>query len=425
MKMKRLFVDVETTGIDSRIHTIHQLAGCLEIDGDVVENFDWKIKPYEGCVINPRALEVSHITVEDIMNYPPEDEGYFEFKNMLGRHISVFNKEEKFFIIGYNVKFDTDMLYQMFIRNDDMYFYSLCWGNVIDVMSLASDILADIRHEMPDFTLFTVAKQMGIIVDESKLHDAGYDIEITRALYYKCTEWKLNKIVSKSNLKALDECDDELQAFENKFQLSENPIVFNKYNVKIPAKSIANLFGNKNTNYGELSHPTKDVCDGISEDEFQAALKDVEEYQEDIVKPFDLFSEDRKFILNQIKIQNPLASEFLKKTEVFTPVIPVTDLKTKLEEIKNPQKKMVKINTFDFKINFGKHSNRTIEDIIDIDPGYILWLNDNHIRDIFVSDEIMNLALRAKHKQDNSTPIRFGNNFQQIGNDPDDGDLPF
>ena len=423
--MKRLFVDVETTGIDSRIHTIHQLAGCLEIDGDVVENFDWKIKPYEGCVINPRALEVSHITVEDIMNYPPEDEGYFEFKNMLGRHISVFNKEEKFFIIGYNVKFDTDMLYQMFIRNDDMYFYSLCWGNVIDVMSLASDILADIRHEMPDFTLFTVAKQMGIIVDEAKLHDAGYDIEITRALYYKCTEWKLNNIVLKSDLKSLDECEDELQAFENKFQLSENFIRFNT-NVKCPVKTISDLLvPTKPMEKAIYPGACVDVCDGISEDEFQAALKDVEECQEDIEKNFDLFSEDRQIYSESNKIQNPLTSEFLKKTEVFTPVIPVTDLKTKLEEIKNPQKKMVKINTFDFKINFGKHSNRTIEDIIDIDPGYILWLNDNHIRDIFVSDEIMNLALRAKHKQDNSTPIRFGNNFQQRGNDPDDGDLPF
>jgi DNA polymerase-3 subunit epsilon len=38
---------------------------------------------------------------------------------------------------------------------------------------------------MSDFKLKTVCRHAGISVDESKIHDAIYDIEITRALYKK------------------------------------------------------------------------------------------------------------------------------------------------------------------------------------------------------------------------------------------------
>ncbi len=188
--MKRLFVDVETTGTDSKINCIHQLSGCIEINGKISEGFDYKIRPFEGCVINDKALEVSGKTVDDLKLYPPEMESYFEFKNMLARYINEFDATQKFFVIGYNVKFDVEFINAMFIRNEDLFFYSLCWGNVIDVMSLTSDILAPIRHLMPDFKLNTVAKQMGINVDETRLHDAEYDIEITRELFYICTQQK-------------------------------------------------------------------------------------------------------------------------------------------------------------------------------------------------------------------------------------------
>jgi DNA polymerase-3 subunit epsilon len=38
---------------------------------------------------------------------------------------------------------------------------------------------------MSDFKLRSVAKQVGIEVDESKLHDAQYDIELTYQIYLK------------------------------------------------------------------------------------------------------------------------------------------------------------------------------------------------------------------------------------------------
>jgi DNA polymerase-3 subunit epsilon len=36
---------------------------------------------------------------------------------------------------------------------------------------------------MKDFKLMTVAQEVGLVVDESRLHDANYDIELTRGVY--------------------------------------------------------------------------------------------------------------------------------------------------------------------------------------------------------------------------------------------------
>jgi DNA polymerase-3 subunit epsilon len=50
-------------------------------------------------------------------------------------------------------------------------------------MVLASEYLLEKRVAMENFKLMTVARAVGIEIDESKLHDAQYDIELTRTIY--------------------------------------------------------------------------------------------------------------------------------------------------------------------------------------------------------------------------------------------------
>jgi DNA polymerase-3 subunit epsilon len=50
-------------------------------------------------------------------------------------------------------------------------------------MVLASEHLAEMRVGMENFKLMTTARALGIEIDESKLHDAEYDIELTRNIY--------------------------------------------------------------------------------------------------------------------------------------------------------------------------------------------------------------------------------------------------
>lgn len=191
MELKRLFLDLETTGTDDKIHGVHQISGQIEIKGVVVESFDFKCKPFEGAIIEREALEINgkyyEEELEKIMSYPDESIIYKEIDLIITRYINKFDKKDKFMIIGYNVKFDIQFLYQLYLRNDNKYLFSLIWGNYIDVMSLASEKLETIRPYMENFKLVTVAKTIGIQLEEEKLHDSLYDIEITRLMFYKIT----------------------------------------------------------------------------------------------------------------------------------------------------------------------------------------------------------------------------------------------
>ena len=50
-------------------------------------------------------------------------------------------------------------------------------------MVLASAYLMDRRAEMENFKLSTVAKFLGVSVADDALHNAMYDIELTRSVY--------------------------------------------------------------------------------------------------------------------------------------------------------------------------------------------------------------------------------------------------
>ncbi len=119
------------------------------------------------------------------MEYPPEEEGYSNIFNLICKYTEQFSKQDKFTFVGYNVKFDIDMLYSLFIRNNNKFMFGLFWGNPLEIMSLATLKFEKIRHLMPNFKLITVAKTAGLDIEDDKLHDAMYDIIVTRDLLLK------------------------------------------------------------------------------------------------------------------------------------------------------------------------------------------------------------------------------------------------
>jgi DNA polymerase-3 subunit epsilon len=181
---KLFFYDLETTGLSSYTHAIHQISGMIVIDGEIKERFDFKVKPHDKALIIEAALKVGNVTEQQIMSYPEMTIVYKELIDMLSGYVSKFDKKDKFHLVGYNNStFDNPFFRQFFTLNNDKYFGSYFWSDCIDVMVLASNKLKDRRHEMEDFKLKTVAKFLGIEVDESKLHEAGYDIELTKGIY--------------------------------------------------------------------------------------------------------------------------------------------------------------------------------------------------------------------------------------------------
>lgn len=183
---KLFFYDLETTGLKFWKNGIHQISGCIEIDGDVKEEFNFHVKPNPACVIEDEALDVSGVTLEQINAYPDMNVVYNQVKTMLSKYVNRYNKYDKFFLVGYNnAPFDNQFFRAFFVQNNDNYFGSYFWSSAIDVMVLAANHLKSTRHTMEDFKLKTVANTLGVTVDESKLHDALYDIYLTRAVYRK------------------------------------------------------------------------------------------------------------------------------------------------------------------------------------------------------------------------------------------------
>lgn len=182
--MKLLFFDLETTGTNPGRNGIHQISGQIVIDGKHVQDFDFHVRPNPKAVIEDAALNVGGVTREQVLAYPPMGQVYKEFVAMLDKYVDKYNKKDKFFLVGYNnAAFDNQFLRGFFLQNGDNYFGSYFGSNSIDVMVLASAYIADRRADMENFKLSTVAKFLGVSVSDDSLHNALYDIELTRAVY--------------------------------------------------------------------------------------------------------------------------------------------------------------------------------------------------------------------------------------------------
>lgn len=184
MNIVKFFYDLETTGTDERKHGIHQIAGLIEVNGEIAEHFNFKVAPNPKAKIEPDTLKVGNVTEEQIKAYPDMKRVYNQILLLLSKYCDRYNQKDKIWLVGYNNrKFDDVFFRAWFEQNGDSFFGSWFWTDSLDVLVLASQYLIDRRRNMPTFKLKRVAKELGLEVDESKLHDAKYDIELTRQIY--------------------------------------------------------------------------------------------------------------------------------------------------------------------------------------------------------------------------------------------------
>lgn len=189
MKIKKCFIDTETTGLDPLKHGLVQVAGVIEIEGKIVEEFDFMMRPPADKLFDVRALEVMGKDMAVIDGYKPSKENFKMFKNILNQYVDPYDKKDKLFFLAYNAPFDTAFIRQWFLDNGDKYYGSMFWVPSIDIMSLAGQWMIEFRHELPNFQLGTVCDYYKL-QPKGKLHDAMADIDLTRQLYYHLTSKK-------------------------------------------------------------------------------------------------------------------------------------------------------------------------------------------------------------------------------------------
>ncbi len=188
--MKIFYFDLETTGLNPDKNGIHQLSFIIEINGEITKSVNVNIQPFPTDEIQPDALKVANVTQEQIFgpDYLLPQTAYKRLVATIEQYVKRYDKTDKFFLAGYNSQsFDSQFLRKFFEKNNDKYFGSYFWTANLDVMILAAQRLINQRPQMPDFKLATVAKTLGIQTDDSQLHNAYYDLHLTRQIYKKVT----------------------------------------------------------------------------------------------------------------------------------------------------------------------------------------------------------------------------------------------
>ncbi len=189
--LKIFHVDIETTGDDPNLHSIHQIGGYIEIDNKVVNEFEYNVRPYPTALINTKALLISGVTKEEIMNYRDAMSVIREICNLIELYIDYTNPQDKFFISGYNAAhFEGSFLPIFFMQNGCSKYKNYFYHAILDTMVLAASVLRYERSTMPDFKLPTVARRFDIDVNVDRLHKAKYDAWVSMILLTKISNSK-------------------------------------------------------------------------------------------------------------------------------------------------------------------------------------------------------------------------------------------
>lgn len=184
MNTIKFFYDLDTTGIDFRKHSIHRIAGVVEVNNEIVEEFNILSRPHPKAQLDDESLKLCKKTREEILAYQDMKEAYKEFKILLSRYIDPFSKNQRAWLVGFNNrKFDDLFLQAWFKQNGNELMGAWFWSNTLDTLVLASQYLIERRPSMPSFKLSRVAKELGVEVDMDRLYDASYRIHLTRGIY--------------------------------------------------------------------------------------------------------------------------------------------------------------------------------------------------------------------------------------------------
>ena len=192
--MKILWIDCETTGLNAKENGILTLAGIIEIDGIIKEEFHFKMKPFPTDVIDQGALDVNGITLEQMKTFEDPLVIHEKLIKVLSKYVNRYNKYDKLQPAGYNVVFDTNFLGEWFKKCEDKYFGAWIDYHKFDVATLVQFLHLKNALNLKNYRLATVAEYLKIPL---MAHDALEDIRATKEICYKL----LNMIEIKNDVK--------------------------------------------------------------------------------------------------------------------------------------------------------------------------------------------------------------------------------
>ncbi len=179
-KIKRLYLDVETTGLTAETCGLTQVAFIIEVDGreHVTGNFD--VRPFEGAIISKKALEVTNKSYDEVMSYPREEEVFETFIAILKEFIDPMTYGDDFTLIAYNAEFDQNFLIAWFERMGKKYSNYINYRKV-DTLAILRILHCEGLANLSGYKLSNVYKE--VFGEDFDAHDALADISATRRLH--------------------------------------------------------------------------------------------------------------------------------------------------------------------------------------------------------------------------------------------------
>ncbi len=180
MNKKVLYFDIETTGLDPKIDQIIQLSYIIEVDNVIEIERNILICPKDIDKISDEVLEILGKTQAEIFMYPDTaSSALVMLQNDLSKYCDKYDKLDKFYPAGFNVRFDIEFLRELFESQGDKYFGS--WFNGMELDPLPILRFLDFKNsiKLPNYKLSTVCEHFKI---ELQAHDALSDIKATREL---------------------------------------------------------------------------------------------------------------------------------------------------------------------------------------------------------------------------------------------------
>ena len=193
--MKRVFLDVETTGFDPVNNGIIQLSGIIDVDGIAVDEFDFKINTFKNDIIEESALKVNKRELNEIRSCPPPSEIINEFQSTLKKHIDKYDTDDKAYFIAHNAKFDKEFVYQWFQKNENKYIHSWFYKLPVCTMNMAVCLIpVHVTPHPENFKLKGLSKFFNIKVDSDNLHDSLVDVRLCREIFYTLKEYTIDPV---------------------------------------------------------------------------------------------------------------------------------------------------------------------------------------------------------------------------------------
>lgn len=160
-------VDTETTGLSPRWDNIIEIGAIRYSDGLEVERFQTLVQPpvvfEDGRFIDGFIEALTGITNEMLANAPKMDAAINEFDRFLGKDV----------IVGYNVGFDINFLYDCYLEH----LGKPLSNDYIDVMRFSRKLYPEMEHHR----LMDMVERFRIGHDEA--HRSIADVEATEACF--------------------------------------------------------------------------------------------------------------------------------------------------------------------------------------------------------------------------------------------------